>query len=263
MKKITFLIFLTIFSLTIFAQNTTTKTTKPTTTKSTIVKSTTTKSTKPSTTKTSTTKSTTTKPKSTITKMDTSTYVLITTNLGNIKIKLYDETPQHKSNFIKIIKEGVLDSTLFHRIIPEFMIQGGDPDSKNAQPGQPLGMGSLGYRVPAEFNKNLIHKKGALAAARDNNPAKASSASQFYIVQGKKYTDAELTNMAMQTGNNYTDAQKEIYKTIGGVPFLDMNYTVFGEVVDGLEVIDKIVAAQRDTRDRPLSDIRMKVEIVK
>ena len=104
-------------------------------------------------------------------KMDSSTYVLISTNLGDIKIKLYDETPQHKANFIKIIKDGVLDSTLFHRVIPEFMIQGGDPTSKNAQPGQPLGMGSLGYRVPAEFNKNFIHKRGALAAARDNNPA--------------------------------------------------------------------------------------------
>ena len=195
-------------------------------------------------------------------KMDSSTYVLISTNLGDIKIKLYDETPQHKANFIKIIKDGVLDSTLFHRIIPEFMIQGGDPNSKNAQPGQPLGMGSLGYRVPAEFNKNLIHKRGALAAARDNNPAKASSSCQFYIVQGKKYSRQDLTVLAQRTNNSWTEEQLKTYEEIGGTPFLDMNYTVFGEVVSGLEVIDKIVAQPRDGNDRPTSDVRMKVTIV-
>ncbi|HRH58421.1 MAG TPA: peptidylprolyl isomerase [Chitinophagales bacterium] len=195
-------------------------------------------------------------------KMDSSTYVLISTNLGDIKIKLYDETPQHKANFIKIIKDGVLDSTLFHRVIPEFMIQGGDPTSKNAQPGQPLGMGSLGYRVPAEFNKNFIHKRGALAAARDNNPAKASSSCQFYLVQGKKYSRQDLTVLAQRTNNSWTEEQLKIYEEIGGTPFLDMNYTVFGEVVSGLEVIDKIVAQPRDGNDRPTTDVRMKVTIV-
>lgn len=195
-------------------------------------------------------------------KMDSSTYVLISTNLGDIKIKLYDETPQHKANFIKIIKDGVLDSTLFHRVIPEFMIQGGDPTSKNAQPGQPLGMGSLGYRVPAEFNKNFIHKRGALAAARDNNPAKASSSCQFYLVQGKKYSRQDLTVLAQRTNNNWAEEQLKIYEEIGGTPFLDMNYTVFGEVVSGLEVIDKIVAQPRDGNDRPTTDVRMKVTII-
>ncbi|MEZ5053410.1 MAG: peptidylprolyl isomerase [Chitinophagales bacterium] len=158
--------------------------------------------------------------KSTTTIMDTSTYVLISTNLGDIKIKLYEETPQHKANFIKIIKDGVIDSTLFHRVIAEFMIQGGDPNSKNAQPGQPLGMGSLNYRVPAEFNKNLFHKRGALAAARDNNPAKASSSCQFYIVQGKKYTKQELTTLAARTGNSWTEEQLKTYEEVGGTPFL-------------------------------------------
>ena len=201
--------------------------------------------------------------KSTTTIMDTSTYVLISTNLGDIKIKLYDETPQHKANFIKIIEDGVLDSTLFHRVIPEFMIQGGDPNSKNAQPGQPLGMGGLDYRVPAEFNNNLIHKRGALAAARDNNPAKASSSCQFYIVQGRKYTQQELATLAARTGNNWTPEQIKTYEEVGGAPFLDMNYTVFGEVVSGMDVVDKIAAEARDSRDRPYKDVRMQVSIIK
>jgi len=251
MKKTTILGILMICTVMLFAQTTTTKTTKTTTKAATKAPS-----------KTSTKTTTSTKPKPPIKKMDTSTYVLITTNLGNIKLKLYDETPQHKANFIKIIKDGVLDSTLFHRIIPDFMIQGGDPDSKNAAPGAPLGMGSLGYRVPAEFNKNLIHKKGALAAARDNNPAKASSSCQFYIVEGVTYTDEKLNQLMKQTGNTYTEEQKQTYKTVGGTPFLDMNYTVFGETVEGLDVIDAILKQQRDGRDRPLTDIRMKVEII-
>ena len=201
--------------------------------------------------------------KTTNTNMDTTTYVLISTNLGDIKLKLYDETPQHKANFIKIIEDGVLDSTLFHRVIPEFMIQGGDPNSKNALPGQPLGMGSLGYRVPAELNKNLIHKRGALAAARDNNPAQASSSCQFYIVQGKKYTKQELTTLAQRTGNSWTEEQLKSYEEVGGTPFLDMSYTVFGEVVSGFDVIDKITTLTRDGSDRPSTDVRMQVSIVK
>lgn len=194
--------------------------------------------------------------------MDTTTYVVITTKFGDIKLKLYDETPQHKANFIKIIKDGVLDGTLFHRIIPEFMIQGGDPDSKTAQPGQHLGSGGLPYKVPAELNKNLIHKKGALAAARDGNPAKASSSTQFYIVAGKRYTEAELQMLAVRTGNAWTDEQKKIYMEQGGTPMLDMNYTVFGEVVSGLEIIDQIVSQPRDGSDRPNDDIKMTVKIV-
>lgn len=200
--------------------------------------------------------------KSTTTIMDTSTYVLISTNLGDIKIKLYEETPQHKANFIKIIKDGVIDSTLFHRVIAEFMIQGGDPNSKNAQPGQPLGMGSLNYRVPAEFNKNLFHKRGALAAARDNNPAKASSSCQFYIVQGKKYTKQELTTLAARTGNSWTEEQLKTYEEVGGTPFLDMNYTVFGEVVSGIEVVDKIATLPKDGNDRPTNDVRMRISVI-
>ena len=194
--------------------------------------------------------------------MDTTTYVVITTKFGDIKLKLYDETPLHKANFIKIIKDGVLDGTLFHRIIPEFMIQGGDPDSKTAQPGQHLGMGGLPYKVPAELTKNLIHKKGALAAARDGNPQKASSSTQFYIVAGKKYTEAEIQMLASRTGNSYTDEQKKIYMEQGGTPMLDMNYTVFGEVVEGLDIIDKIVSQPRDGSDRPNEDVKMTVKIL-
>ena len=194
--------------------------------------------------------------------MDTTTYVVITTKFGDIKLKLYDETPLHKANFIKIVKDGVLDGTLFHRIIPEFMIQGGDPDSKNAVAGQRLGMGGLPYKVPAELTKNLIHKKGALAAARDGNPQKASSSTQFYIVAGKKYTEAEIQMLASRTGNSYTDEQKKIYMEQGGTPMLDMNYTVFGEVVEGLDIIDKIVSQPRDGSDRPNEDVKMTVKIL-
>lgn len=197
------------------------------------------------------------------TKMDTSTYVILTTEYGDIKIKLYDETPQHKANFIKLVNEGTLDSTLFHRVIPEFMIQGGDPNSKNAVPGQRLGMGGLNYRVPAELFPTIIHKRGTLAAARDNNPQKASSSTQFYIVVGKKYTDAELDILGSRTGNSWTEEQRKVYKEIGGTPMLDMNYTVFGETVEGLDVVDKIVNAPRDPFDRPNKDIRMlKVTII-
>ena len=172
--------------------------------------------------------------------MDTTTYVVITTKFGDIKLKLYDETPLHKANFIKIVKDGVLDGTLFHRVIP----------------------GGLPYKVPAELTKNLIHKKGALAAARDGNPQKASSSTQFYIVAGKKYTEAEIQMLASRTGNSYTDEQKKIYMEQGGTPMLDMNYTVFGEVVEGLDIIDKIVSQPRDGSDRPNEDVKMTVKIV-
>ena len=144
------------------------------------------------------------------------------------------------------------------------MIQGGDPMSKNAEPGAMLGMGGGDMeRIPAEFNRNLIHKKGALAAARDGNPEKASSACQFYIVQGKPTSEDELKMMGQQKGYDYTPAQKNIYKTLGGTHFLDMEYTVFGEVTSGLNIIDKIAAVEKGQGDRPLKDIRMKMEIIK
>lgn len=194
-------------------------------------------------------------------KMDT-TYVVINTEFGDIKIRLYDETPLHKANFIKLAKEGFFNGTLFHRVIKTFMIQGGDPNSKNAQPGQPLGMGDVGYRIPAEFDSTIIHKRGALAAARDGNPQKASSGCQFYIVQGKKATDAELDQLTNMRGNKWTDEQKAIYKEIGGTPFLDMNYTVFGEVVEGMDVVDKITAEPVDGNDRPTKDVKMTVKVI-
>ncbi len=190
------------------------------------------------------------------------TTVLISTPYGEMKAILYNETPQHRDNFIKIVKQGVLDSTLFHRVIKEFMIQGGDPESKTAKKGQMLGSGDLGYRVPAEFSENIIHKKGALAAARDMNPQKASSACQFYICQGKVYTPAELDQFEMRLGKRFSSLQRSTYTNEGGVPFLDGDYTVFGQVVEGIEVIDKIAAVQTDRNDRPLEDIRMTVKIV-
>ncbi len=189
--------------------------------------------------------------------------VKIITDSGDIVIRLYNETPLHRDNFIKLAKDGFFDSLLFHRVIPEFMIQGGDPTSKNASPGSILGSGGDNMeRIPAEFNPNLIHKKGVLAAARDNNPEKKSSACQFYIVQGKKVTDPELQQMELRTGVKYTEEQKNIYKSIGGTPFLDGSYTVFGEVESGLETIDKIANMARDNNNRPLTDIRMKIEVL-
>lgn len=194
---------------------------------------------------------------------DNSIHIKITTDSGVLVVKLYDSTPLHRDNFARLVKEGFYDSLLFHRIIPTFMIQGGDPLSKNAQPGSMLGSGGGEMaRIPAEFNPNLIHKKGALAAARDGNPQKASSACQFYLVEGKIATDAELDMMESRQGRKYSPEQREIYKTIGGTPFLDMNYTVFGEVISGIEVIEKISHAPRNSADRPQGDVSMKMEIV-
>ena len=191
------------------------------------------------------------------------TRVKVTTDSGVMVIRLYDKTPLHRANFIKLATEHFFDSLLFHRVISEFMIQGGDPQSKYAQADQMLGNGDVGYTIPAEFDSNFIHKKGALAAARNNNPAKASSGCQFYIVQGKKYTDVDLTNIEMQRGVKYTTAQRNIYKTLGGVPFLDMGYTVFGEVESGLEVIDKIASVQKGMADRPVGNVHMYIEVIK
>ncbi|MEE0983692.1 MAG: peptidylprolyl isomerase [Bacteroidales bacterium] len=205
-----------------------------------------------------------TEPKEEETKEKT-TMVIISTDLGEMKAVLYNETPLHKENFIKLAKEGYFDGCLFHRVIDGFMIQGGDPDSKTAKPGQMLGQGGPGYTIPAEFKQELIHKKGALAAARmadQVNPQKASSGSQFYIAQGKSYTENELNMLSSRMGKAFNKQQMEAYTTIGGVPFLDYEYTVFGEVVEGLEVIDKIAAVEKDRRDRPVQDIKMTIKVI-
>lgn len=250
------------------------------------------------------------------------TYVVITTEFGEIKALLYDETPLHRDNMVKNVKGGIYDSLLFHRVISEFMVQGGDPDSKNAKEGELLGNGGLDYTVPAEINKNLFHKKGALCAARqgdDVNPLKASSSTQFYIVQGKVFNDESLKKVEARVNQmtqnaiffellglpenadklkrfndakaakdqvktmelfnemkpavieiqnsrgkqfTFTDTQRETYKTVGGAPHLDGNYTVFGEVVSGMDVIDKIAAEAVDGNNRPLKDIRFSIKIV-
>jgi peptidylprolyl isomerase len=247
--------------------------------------------------------------------------IVIETRLGSMKLKLYEETPLHKSNFLKLAREHFYDSLLFHRVINFFMIQGGDPLSKRAKAGDSLGHGDLGYTVPAEIKPGLIHKKGALAAARegdDVNPRFESSASQFYIVMGKqrnmqdlkKYEDrinnthftncarafmnteegkamkqtynrlktenktdsAELVNSKIQEKikaehlktpeYKFSQKQVEIYTSLGGTPHLDGTYTVFGEVIEGLEVIGKIAAVKTDARNRPLEDIRMKITVL-
>lgn len=192
--------------------------------------------------------------------------VKVTTDSGVMVIRLYDKTPLHRDNFIKLANEHFFDSLLFHRVIQSFMIQGGDPQSKYAPPGQPLGMGDVGYTIPAEFDTSLFHKKGALAAARTPNPAKASSGCQFYIVQGAPVPDQQLAMLEMQKGIKYSAKQKSIYRTIGGTPFLDQDYTVFGEVESGLEVIDKIAAVptiMKGSADRPAGDVRMKIEVIR
>ena len=190
--------------------------------------------------------------------------IKLTTDSGVMVIRLYDSTPLHRDNFVKLVTAHFYDSLLFHRVINGFMIQGGDPLSKDAPSGQMLGNGGGDMeRIPAEFRATLFHKKGVLAAARDNNPEKASSACQFYLVQGKKYTDDELNMMEGQMGSKFSAAQRMAYKTIGGVPFLDMNYTVFGEVEKGIEVIDKIASVPTAPGDRPVGDVRMKMEVIK
>ena len=231
--------------------------------------------------------------------------IVIITEYGDIELYLYEKTPQHRDNFIKLVQDGFYDGTLFHRVIKDFMIQGGDPDSKNAQPGARLGFGGPDYTVPAEILPEYIHKRGALAAARNNNPAKASSGSQFYIVQGTPFTDTELDQVELQIGiqnarqmlvqyikeeeeamqkagqrvdpdsaqlratrrasewlkeNPYrmTEGDRQVYKTIGGTPLLDGEYTVFGEVVKGIEIIDKIAEMETDDSDRPKIDVKIK-----
>ncbi len=195
------------------------------------------------------------------------TLVEMQTSKGRIVLLLYDDTPLHRDNFIKLINENVFDGLLFHRVIKGFMIQGGDPDSKNAKPGQMLGEGDLGYTIPAEFRSNLINKRGALCAARqgdDVNPKKESSASQFYIVQGRKWNDVEMNMMEQRFGKKYSAEQRKIYAEEGGAPHLDGDYTVFGEVVEGMEVVDAVSALKTDPLDRPLEDVRIQsVKVIK
>ncbi|MBR4536792.1 MAG: peptidylprolyl isomerase [Bacteroidales bacterium] len=195
------------------------------------------------------------------------TKVLLKTSMGDIVIALYDETPLHKENFIKLVNDKYYDGVLFHRIIQNFMIQTGDPESKTAKPGQMLGNGGPGYTIPAEFVPGLYHKRGAVAAARmgDNvNPKKESSGSQFYIVDGRVFSTNDLNRVIQMTGKTYSMDQIKDYTSIGGAPHLDGDYTVFGEVVSGMEIVDKIAAQQKDGRDRPIEDIKIiSAEIIK
>ena len=191
--------------------------------------------------------------------------VLLETTAGNIRIALFDETPQHRDNFLKLIKEHVYDSLLFHRVIKDFMIQGGDLHSKHAQPGQRLGSGDYNYTVEAEFRlPKIFHRRGMVAMAREGdrvNPERRSSACQFYIVWGRVYNDARLAKVQERLDTTahvtLTPEMQEVYKTIGGVPHLDGQYTVFGEVVEGLDVVDRIQQSATDPYDRPLEDIRI------
>lgn len=191
-------------------------------------------------------------------------YVRIKTSYGECIIRLYNETPKHRDNFIKLAKQGFYNGTLFHRVIQNFMIQGGDPDSKKATSGQQLGNGDVGYTVPAEFRDSLFHKRGVLAAARDDNPTKASSGCQFYIVEGKRFTDGRLDTLEQTRlkGRKIPAWQREWYKSVGGVPHLDQNYTVYGEVVSGIDMVDRIAAVKKDANDRPTADVSMTVELL-
>ena len=192
--------------------------------------------------------------------------VELETEFGTMTIELSNATPQHRDNFLKLAEEGFYDGTLFHRVINGFMIQGGDPDSKKAEAGQSLGSGDLGYTVPAEFVDTLAHVKGMLCAARTGdqmNPKKRSSASQFYIVQGRPVDDKTLDYMESVKGFHYTKEQREAYKTLGGTPFLDKDYTVYGRVIKGLEIIDKIANAETAPGDRPKKDVKMKMKVIK
>lgn len=185
------------------------------------------------------------------------TIMLIETNYGKIKIKLYDDTPKHRDNFIKLVGQGFYNGSIFHRVINAFMIQGG---------GAKNGTEDIGYTIPAEILPKYFHKKGALAAARTAdqvNPKKESSGSQFYIVQGKIYTDSELTALESRINKTFTPQERTVYKTIGGTPFLDGAYTVFGEVIEGLDVVDKIAAVKTAPGDKPLQDVTMKISVVK
>ena len=195
-------------------------------------------------------------------------HVVMETTKGDIELKLYDATPLHRDNFKMLVEERAYDSLLFHRVIRDFMIQGGDPDSKYAEPGVLLGEGDRPYTIPAEFrlDEGIFHHRGVLAAARegdDVNPEQRSSAMQFYIVWGRTFDDEGLDNVQKRI-DNYTNGRvkltpemREVYKTVGGTPHLDGQYTVFGEVVFGLDVVDAIQQVTTDTNDRPIEDVRI------
>src|ERR1700722_3731184 len=194
-------------------------------------------------------------------------YVRIKTAYGECIIRLYNETPKHRDNFIKLVKQGFYNGTLFHRVIQNFMIQGGDPDSKDttkAKPGAELGNGDVGYTVPAEFRDSLFHKRGVLAGERDENPAKAPHGCQFYIVEGRSFTDGKLYTLEKTRvkGRKIPDWEREYYKSVGGVPHLDQNYTVYGEVVMGIDMIDRIAAVKTDKNARAVTDVPMTVELL-
>ena len=190
------------------------------------------------------------------------TLVLIETDKGKIKVKLFDETPKHRDNFIKHVKEHLYDGLLFHRVIKQFMIQGGDINSKDAPMDKHLGDGELDYTLPAEFvYPQYFHRRGALCAARmpdDENPEKASSPNQFYIVTGKYYTEMELNKMEAEKGITLTEEQRKAYMLEGGAPHLDGNYTVFGQVIEGMKVVDKIQFVDTNEEDRPTKSIAIK-----
>jgi len=184
---------------------------------------------------------------------------VIETDFGNIEIELYDQTPLHRDNFIKLVKEKFYDGLLFHRVMPNFVIQGGDPESKNATPEALLGGGGPGYQIKAEIG--APHFKGTLAAARNQNPEKMSSGSQFYIVIGTPLSDQELTQWENNKGIKYNPAQRAKYLASGGLPSLDADYTVFGEVVSGMDAVDKIVALPANPANRPLQDAKMNIRL--
>lgn len=189
--------------------------------------------------------------------------VMIETPMGNMLAEIFDRTPLHQDNFVKLVEQGYYDSLLFHRVIDGFMIQGGDPDSKGASPGAMLGSGGPGYTIKAEFVDSLAHVKGALAAARTNNPQKRSSGSQFYIVQGREVADQDLNTKEGRYGFRYPSYIREEYMEAGGTPFLDQEYTVFGKVVEGLDVIDRIAATRTNTQNRPDEDVWMIIKLIR
>ncbi|MFN0174628.1 MAG: peptidylprolyl isomerase [Saprospiraceae bacterium] len=189
--------------------------------------------------------------------------VEIETEFGTMTAELYNATPKHRDNFIKLAEEGYYNDLLFHRVISGFMIQGGDPDSRNAPSGKSLGMGGPSYQIPAEIVDSLCHLKGALAAARTNNPEKKSSGSQFYIVQGGPVSEQTLNQIESMRRFHYLPEQRAAYVQDGGTPHLDHEYTVFGRVIKGLEVIDKIAAVEKAPGDRPLKDVKMKIKVIK
>ncbi len=193
---------------------------------------------------------------------DQSNRVLISTDFGEFSVKLYDETAKYRKNFIELAQVGFYDSLLFHRILPDLIIQGGDPQSRNAPKGKFLGTGNVDYEIAPDFR--YVHTYGALSAARkpdEVNPQKKSSGSQFFIVVGHSVTDQELDMVEKDKGFEYTPEQRRLYKLVGGIPEFDMDYSVFGEVTDGMDVVKKISRLRRDANDRPVEDVRMFMKI--